>query len=154
MALTGIFNDRHLLRIDRDEIITARYDYQPVYGVPQIDNSLQLATTKFVSEYSSPILGLGKTSGAFSLTENCIYKGTLNGTTTFVLSNPKNINVKNQIKLYLKLATTNLQINWGANNFINNKAPERYTANYIVYYLWNPINGTWSVGSMIEGNIG
>ena len=154
MAYTGVINDRRLTRTDRNTIVTARYDYQPVEGIGQTDASAQFATTAFVANYSNPIINIAQTNGTIKLDENKFYKVSLNGTTTFSLPQPKNLGVKNQIKVYIKLSLTNLQINWGTNIFINNKAPERYEGHYIVYYLWNPVSGTWTVGSMLEGNIG
>lgn len=153
MAYTGIIIDKKLLRNDRDSIITARYDYQPVSGVDQVDSTTQLATTAFVVNYSNPIVNIPQTSGTINLEENKFYKVSLNGATTFSLPTPKNIEVKNQIKVYLRLNSANLQINWGTGQYLAGNSPLTYQGNYIVFYDWNPNTGTWSVGSLVEGKL-
>lgn len=153
MAFTGLYFDKRLVRTDRDTIITARYDYQPVDGIPQMDSTSQLATTSFVANYSNPIINITQTSGTINLEENKFYKISLNGTATFSLPQPKNINVKNQIKVYLRLNTANLQINWGTNQYLGGNSPLTYTGNYILFYDWNPNTGTWSVGYLVVGKV-
>lgn len=153
MAYTGIINDRKLLRNDRDSIVTARYDYQPASGVGQTDSTTQLATTAFVVNYSNPINNIPQTNGTIKLEENKFYKVSLNGDAVFSLPTPKNIEVKNQIKVYLRLNSANLQINWGTGQYLAGNSPLTYQGNYIVFYDWNPNTGTWSVGSLVEGKL-
>lgn len=153
MAFTGLYFDKRLARTDRDTIITARYDYQPVDGIPQTDSTSQLATTSFVVNYSNPIINITQTSGTIKLDENKFYKVSLSGATTFSLPTPKNIDVKNQIKVYLRLNSANLQINWGTGQYLAGNSPLTYQGNYIVFYDWNPNTGTWSVGSLVEGKV-
>lgn len=153
MAYTGIINDRKLLRNDRDSIVTARYDYQPASGVGQTDSTTQLATTAFVANYSNPINNIPQTNGTIKLEENKFYKVLLNGDAVFSLPTPKNIEVKNQIKVYLRLNSANLQINWGTGQYLAGNSPLTYQGNYIVFYDWNPNTGTWSVGSLVEGKL-
>lgn len=153
MAYTGLINDRKLLRNDRDSIVTARYDYQPASGVGQTDSTTQLATTAFVANYSNPINNIPQTNGTITLEENKFYKVSLNGDAVFSLPTPKNIEVKNQIKVYLRLNSANLQINWGTGQYLAGNSPLTYQGNYIVFYDWNPNTGTWSVGSLVEGKL-
>lgn len=153
MAYTGLINDRKLLRNDRDSIVTARYDYQPASGVGQTDSTTQLATTAFVANYSNPINNIPQTNGTITLEENKFYKVSLNGDAVFSLPTPKNIEVKNQIKVYLRLNSANLQINWGTGQYLAGNSPLTYQGNYIVFYDWNPNTGTWSVGSLVEGKV-
>lgn len=153
MAYTGLINDRKLLRNDRDSIVTARYDYQPASGVGQTDSTTQLATTAFVANYSNPINNIPQTNGTIKLEENKFYKVSLNGDVVFSLPTPKNIEVKNQIKVYLRLNSSNLQINWGTGQYLAGNSPLTYQGNYIVFYDWNPNTGTWSVGSLVEGKL-
>lgn len=153
MAYTGIINDRKLLRNDRDSIVTVRYDYQPASGVGQTDSTTQLATTAFVANYSNPINNIPQTNGTIKLEENKFYKVSLNGDAVFSLPTPKNIEVKNQIKVYLRLNSANLQINWGTGQYLAGNSPLTYQGNYIVFYDWNPNTGTWSVGSLVEGKL-
>ena len=153
MAYTGLINDRKLLRNDRDSIVTARYDYQPASGVGQTDSTTQLATTAFVANYSNPINNISQTNGTIKLEENKFYKVSLNGDAVFSLPTPKNIEVKNQIKVYLRLNSANLQINWGTGQYLAGNSPLTYQGNYIVFYDWNPNTGTWSVGSLVEGKL-
>ena len=153
MAYTGLINDRKLLRNDRDSIVTARYDYQPASGVEQTDSTTQLATTAFVANYSNPINNIPQTNGTIKLEENKFYKVSLNGDAVFSLPTPKNIEVKNQIKVYLRLNSANLQINWGTGQYLAGNSPLTYQGNYIVFYDWNPNTGTWSVGSLVEGKL-
>lgn len=153
MAYTGLINDRKLLRNDRDSIVTARYDYQPASGVGQTDSTTQLATTAFVANYSNPINNIPQTNGTIKLEENKFYKVSLNGDAVFSLPTPKNIEVKNQIKVYLRLNSANFQINWGTGQYLAGNSPLTYQGNYIVFYDWNPNTGTWSVGSLVEGKL-
>ena len=153
MAYTGIINDRRLARVDRNMVLTARYDYQPVEGIGQTDASDQFATTAFVANYSNPIINIAQTNGTIKLDENKFYKVSLNGTTTFSLPQPKNLGVKNQIKVYLRLNSANLQINWGTGQYLAGNSPLVYKGNYILFYDWNPNTGTWSVGSLVEGKV-
>lgn len=153
MAFTGLYFNKRLARTDRDTIITGRYVYQPVNGVPQVDSTTQLATTSFVVNYSNPIINITQTSGTIRLDENKFYKVSLSGATTFSLPQPKNINVKNQIKVYLRLNNANLQINWGTGQYLAGNSPLTYRGNYILFYDWNPNTGTWSVGSLVEGKV-
>lgn len=153
MAFTGVWFDKRFTRIDRDTIVTGRYEYLPMSGVPQTDATAQLATTSFVVNYSNPIINITQKSGTINLEENKFYKVSLNGTTAFTLPQPKNSNVKNQIKMYTKLEIANLQINWGTSQYLAGNSPLLYIGNYIVFYDWNPNTGTWSVGSLVEGKV-
>lgn len=153
MAFTGLWFDKRFTRIDRDTIVTGRYEYLPMSGVPQTDATAQLATTSFVVNYSNPIINITQKSGTINLEENKFYKVSLNGTTAFTLPQPKNSNVKNQIKMYTKLEIANLQINWGTSQYLAGNSPLLYKGNYIVFYDWNPNTGTWSVGSLVEGKV-
>ena len=153
MAFTGLWFDKRLVRTDRDTIITGRYDYQPIDEVSQIDSSTQLATTSFVVNYSNPIINITQTRGTINLDENKFYKVSLDDATTFSLPQPRNANVKNQIKVYLRLNEANLPINWGTGQYLAGHSPLLYKGNYILFYDWNPNTGTWSVGSLVEGKL-
>ena len=153
MAFTGLWFDKRLVRTDRDTIITGRYDYQPIDEVSQIDSSTQLATTSFVVNYSNPIINITQTRGTINLDENKFYKVSLDDATTFSLPQPRNANVKNQIKVYLRLTEANLPINWGTGQDLAGNSPLLDKGNYILFYDWNPNTGTWSVGSLVEGKL-
>ena len=89
MAYTGIINDRRLTRTDRNTIVTARYDYQPVEGIGQTDASDQFATTAFVANYSNPIINIAQTNGTIKLDENKFYKELNQNNRSFLLLHKK-----------------------------------------------------------------
>lgn len=153
MSTTGTFFDKRILRNDRDSTITARCDYIPVDGVSPTDSSTQLATTQFVANYSNPIISLAQTNGTIALSENKFYKITLSGSASFSLPTPKDLSVRNIIKVYLRQNASNLNINWGTASYLGGNAPLKYVGNYILYYVWNPLAGVWTVGALTEGKL-
>lgn len=107
-------------------------------------------TTTSWSEIFSVINNITQTSGEIILEVNKIYSMNLTEATTFVLPNPINKNIFNQIKVMAKVTGTPT-ITWGTTNFFNKTTPEIEEGSYDFYFDYDNLLGAWVCGVMSKG---
>lgn len=158
MALTGLIDNTKFLRTDKNYliqganygsgklVIDGRYDYQPLNGLSWDDETAQICNTNFVANYSRRIYEVA--DGSVALVENQVYSILINSDTTFVLPQPKNKAINNEIMVMIK--HTGGSVNYGTDLYIDGEKPvlDYYST---IYYDYDPLRNNWVVGSLSSG---
>lgn len=155
MALTGLIDNTAYIRTDKPAQITGSvfgngrlsingaYNYKPIYGVSTIDDSTQVATTKFVSE-AKPFSQ--QLTDKFELETNRFYHLKISNDTTIVLPQPTVIWVNNEIVVQYEWVSGVLNV--GTDWFLDGETPVFDTAHRFgsLYFDFNPMRNKWGCG--------
>lgn len=154
MALTGLIDNTKFIRLSKPATITGasyaddklvtegRYIYQPLQPLDPLDESSQIATTKFVSDYRQKRIDANV---SIVLETNRYYTLTVNQNTTLTLPPPQE-NTNNEIVVDVVWVSGTL--NYGTDYFLDEDAVSFGTNNTrgTIYYDYNPQLKKWGCG--------